>query len=265
MIYRQDKMSIVVICCNEKDHERAERTLEQIRTKGKWAGPLAWVAIDFDPNKEFVAKWRVQVIKKAAFDMTWLWDLRRKHPYEGTDGREYSKLVQFSKWRVFCHEFKIYKSLLYLDAGMYIGKPITSIFTIDHKNKIIAPDDRFPFDDPSKTFRKQWDSSCMPEKFNELEEYIGKETLEKGGYFLNCMWLMDTSIIHANTQNELMALARRFPISRTNEMAVMNLYFLQYWQPLPEQLNGVHVFDWTERFGHKTNEYMMLKYPHFQA
>lgn len=258
-------MSVVVVCSNEKDHERAERTLAQIRTNGKWVGDLAWVAIGFDPNPDFVAKWQIRVIKKNAFDMTWLWDLRRKHPYHGTDGREYSKLVQFSKWRVFCHEFKIYKSLLYLDAGMYVGKPIASIFKIKHKHKIIAPDDRFPFDDPTKTFGKQWDRSSIPEKFHELETYIGTDVLENGGYFLNCMWLMDTSLIHSNTQDELMALARRFPISRTNEMAVMNLYFLNYWEPLPEQWDGVRVFDWTERFGRKTDEYMLLKYPHFTA
>lgn len=259
------KMSVVVVCCNEKDYHRAEKTLEDIRVKGKWVGDLVWVAIDFDPSVEFVRRWNIRLIKKPAYDMLWLWKLRRKRPFRDTDGRELYKLIQFSKWRVFAHELKLYKSLLYIDTGMHINHPIAPIFTIDHKDKFVAPDDRFPFDDPSKVFKKQWDCDSWPEKFQELEDYCRDEllpdTLEKNGYFLNCMWLMDTSLIKPDTQQELMGFARRFPISRTNEMAVMNLYFLKNWQPLPEKVGELRVFDWTERGECKTDDYIMLKYP----
>lgn len=260
-------MSVVVVCSNEKDHRRTEKTLEQIRTKGGWMGDLVWVAIDFDPPNDFVNEWRIIVIKKPAYDMMWLWGFRVKHPFKDTDGRELYKLIQFSKWRVFTHELKLYKSLLYIDSGMCINHPITPIFSIDHKEMFVAPDDRFPFDDPAKNFKKQWDQHACPNKFNELVSYchdcLGPDCLEKGGYFLNCVWLMDTSLIRPETQTELMALAKRFPISRTNEMAIMNLYFLRHWKPLPETLDGLRVFDWTERGDHKTNDYIMLKYPHF--
>lgn len=256
-------MSVVVVCCNEKDHKRAETTLEQLREKGKWVGDLVWVAIDFNPSEEFVRRWGVRVIRKSAYDMLWLWKLRRERPFQDTDGRELNKLIQFSKWRVFSHEFKIYRSLLYIDAGMHINHPIAPIFTIDHKGKFVAPDDRFPFNDPTKNFKKQWDQFCWPEKFQELEEYCSSDALEKEGYFLNCMWLMDTALIQPDTQQELLALTKRFPISRTNEMAVMNLYFLKYWQPLPETVGDLRIFDWTERGDYKTKDYIMLKYPHF--
>ena len=260
-------MSVVVVCCNEKDHKRAETTLEQIRTKGKWAGDLVWVAIDFDPSGDFVRRWGVRVVRKPAYDMMWLWKLRQEKPFHDTDGRGSNKLIQFSKWRVFSHEFKIYRSLLYIDTGMHIQHPIAPVFTIGHKGKFVAPDDRFPFDDPTKNFKKQWDEKCWPEKFRELEEYccvqLSPDALEKDGYFLNCMWLMDTALIQPDTQQQLMALTKRFPISRTNEMALMNLYFLKDWEPLPEHVGGLRVFDWTERGDYKTNDYIMLKYPHF--
>lgn len=260
-------MSVVVICCNEKDYPRAESTLEQVRTRGKWAGDVVWVAIDFDPSEEFVKKWDIRVIKKPAYDMFWLWRLRQKRPFEGTDGRESYKLIQFSKWRVFTYELKIYRSLLYLDAGTYISHPISPIFSIDHKGKFIAPDDRYPFDDPSKNFKKQWDYQSWPDKSTELENYcrdeLSPDALEKEGYFLNCMWLMDTSLIKPDTQQELMGLAKRFPISRTNEMAIMNLYFLKNWLPLPDKIGDLRVFDWTERGGLATKDYILLKYPHF--
>lgn len=260
-------MSVVVVCCNENDQHRAKPTLEQIRTFGKWTGHLVWIALDFDPDPEFVSKWSIQVLHKKAYDMLWLWKIRKQYPFQNTDGRECSKLIQFSKWRVFSSDFKIYKSLLYIDTGMHIQHPIEPIFKIEHKNKMVAPDDRFPFDDPSKTFKRQWDQTSMPEKFKELEEYcrdnISPYLLENQGYFLNCLWLMDTVLIKPETQQELMALAKRFPISRTNEMAVMNLYFLKYWKPLPISYNELSIFDWTERSGKKTTNYIMLKYPHF--
>lgn len=256
-------MSVVVLCCDEKDQGRAKTTIEKIRTCGQWAGKLAWVVIDFDPEEHFVLKWGVWVLRRKALDMRWLWDIRQKHPLIGTDGREVFKLIQFSKWRVFDAEFKLYKSLLYIDSGMHIANPIAPIFTIPHKDRIVAPDDRFPFDDPSKVFMKQWDQVAMPEKFQELQEYCQEKNLCQDAYFLNCMWLMDTALIQADTQAHLLSLARRFPISRTNEMAVMNLFFLPYWTPLPEKLNGHCLFDWTERFGRKTHEYIMIKYSQF--
>lgn len=258
-------MSVVVVCCNEKDYQRAENTLEKIRVEGKWAGDLVWVAIDFDPSEDFVRKWCVRVLKKPAYDMLWLWKLRQERPFQDTDGREREKLIQFSKWRIFSHEFKAYRSLLYIDTGTYIRHPIAPIFTIQHKGKFVAPDDRFPFDDPSKNFQKQWDQTAWPEKFQELQDYCRQEniSLDTGGYFLNCMWLMDTDLIQPDTQLVLMGLAKRFPISRTNEMAVMNLYFLKHWEPLPEKVGELRVFDWTERGGYKTKDYILLKYPHF--
>lgn len=259
-------MSVVVICCDEKDEHRAKPTLEKVRTAGKWTGTLVWIALDFDPDPEFVSRWCIKIIKKKAYDMLWLWKIRRHFPFQDTDGRECSKLVQFSKWRVFSPELKQYRSLLYLDTGMHIQHPIEPIFQLEHKNKILAPDDRFPFDDPTKTFQKQWDHHSLPEKWKQLQQEFPL-VLEKKEYFLNCVWLMDTSLIRPETQPALMALAKKFPISRTNEMAIMNLYFLPYWKPFPLlcSITGRTLFDWTERHGKKTNDYILLKYPHFPS
>ena len=80
---------------------------------------------------------------------------------------------------------------------------------------------------------------------------------------------MDTNLITLTLQDELMALLHRFPISKTNEMAIMNLYFHDTWSPLPETIiikdEKKHVFDWTERGTKKTSDYILLKYPHFPS
>lgn len=250
-------MSVVVVFSDERDAHRAQMTLEQVRTKGKWVGELAWVVVGFDPDPSFVQKWGIWVLKRKAFNMMWLWQERRRHPFQNTDGREMSKLIQFSKWRVLDEEFKPFRFLLYMDAGMHVQHPIAPIFSLGKEGHFVAPDDRFPFDDPTKNFRKQWET--VPPDMEK--EYGG--LLDKGAYFLNCMWLMDTCLIQEETQDMLMGLAKRFPYSRTNEMAIMNLFFLPHWIPLPEKINNLVVFDWTERFGKKTRDYILLKYPHF--
>jgi hypothetical protein len=258
----KNNMNVVVVLSNEKDKHRAADTLQKVREIGQWTGDLVWMAIAFSPDPSFVEKWSITVLKRPMLEVHWLWDLRQKHPFTDTDDREKSKLIQFSKWRVFDCEFRKWRSMLYLDAGMHIANPIAPLFSVPHTDRFVAPDDRFPFNDPHKTFRIQWDAKSMPDVYRDLESYC--DWLDHGGYFLNCMWLMDTSLILPDTQDLLLALLRRFPISRTNEMALMNLYFHDTWQPLPEKdKEDRRLFDWTERFGRATKDYILLKYPHF--
>jgi hypothetical protein len=257
-------MSVVVVMSNEKEKHRAEGTLRAAREAGEWTGELVWVAIGFHPDPTITERWNITVMNRSMIDLQWLWDLRKKYPFEESDGRELSKLIQFSKWRVFDCEFLQWRSMLYLDAGTYIANPIAPFFDVPHEGRIVAPDDRFPFNDPDKTFRRQWDAKSMPEIYHDLKNYcaaIDPQWWNEKGYFLNCIWLMDTSLIHPNTQEDLLVLLRRFPISKTNEMAIMNLYYHDQWSPLPETHHGHRLFDWTERFDHKTKDYILLKYP----
>lgn len=259
-------MSVVVIVSDEKDHFRAQNTIVSVRTIGQWRGALTWITLGFEPDKEFIMKWNVDVMLRTAYNMSWLWELRQEFPFQNWDGRETKKLIQFSKWRVFDYEFRKYRSLLYLDSGIHISHPISPIFTIEHKGLFVAQDDRFPFDNPNKNFKAQWDEHCMPHKYKELETLcnnICNDWLNTGGYFLNCMWLMDTSLIERDTQSILLGLLKHFPIAKTNEMAIMNIHFFPQWRPLPEKLGDLRVFDWTERFGNITKDYILLKYPHF--
>lgn len=256
---------VIVILSNEKHAERAMSTIRMLRDAGQWSGDVVWLAVDYEPSIGFINEYRLEVLRRKMIDMTWLWDLRQKYPFADTDGREKHKLIQFSKWWVFDPFFKKWDSLLYLDAGMHISRPVQTIFSIPHKRLFVAPDDRFPFNDPAKNFRCQF-SSVMSAEYRNLEEYcanISSDLLDRGGYFLNCIWLMDTVLITDDTIHDLIHLAHRFPISKTNEMAIMNLYFYNKWQPLPESIDGQYIFDWTERFGRGTKDYICLKYPHF--
>jgi hypothetical protein len=258
-------MRVVVVLSNEKDHHRAEKTLEGIRTIGGWTETLVWIALDFEPEENFVRRWNLRVLPRSRIDMSWLWEIRQRHPFKTCDDRETKKLIQFSKWRVFDPYFKKWESLLYIDSGMRIVHPIAPLFDLDHKDRFLAPDDRYPYDDPKKTFDIQWDAEGMPEVYNDLVFYTHRlrpDWLRKEGYFLNCVWLMDTALIKKDTQDELMRLAMRFPISKTNEMAIMNLYFHDSWKDFPKETSSGKIsFDWSERGHHPTTDYILLKYP----
>lgn len=255
---------VVVILTDAKQEQRGRETIQKIRTTGQWRESIVWVSIDFVPHESILSEWDVQVLQKPSIDIEWLSDIRKNYPIKNTDGREVHKLIQFSKWRVFDTFFHQWDSMLYIDAGMHVFHPIDIVFSVPHKGFFVAPDDRFPFDDPSKNFRKQWDAHSMPSVYHDLEAYCDAAWLDQGGYFLNCMWLMDTRLINETTVDELCAFARRFPISRTNEMAVMNLYFHKVWKPLPHHpIHNLFLFDWTERFDNTTDKYILLKYPHF--
>lgn len=253
---------VVIVFSDEFQKDRAEQTIREIREKGSWKGDLVWLAIGIKTVPPWVEKFGVEVFNRCPIDVSYLKEYRQKFPFQKpTDGREVAKLIQFSKFWVFDPYFKKWESVLYMDAGMHVYQPLFPWFQIPHRGCIVAPDDRFPFSEP-KTFRKQWDQT-MKDVYHELNQYcntISQKWLDQGGYFLNCVWLMCSSVILENTVQELQNLTRRFPISRTNEMAIMNLYFKKLWKPLP--LGGIMYFDWTNRFHHRNKEnYILLKYP----
>lgn len=253
---------VVVVFSDEAQKDRAEHTIRSIRDPGGWKGDLVWIAVGLTSVPSWVDTYNVEVLHRPQIDVSYLLEARRQFPFQKpTDNREVIKLIQFSKFWVFDIYFKKWDSILYMDAGMHVFQPLFPWFQIPHKGSFVAPDDRFPFSEP-KTFRKQWDKT-MWDVYHDLQNYcnaVSPKWLDQGGYFLNCVWLMCSSIIQEGTLQELQNLSRRFPISRTNEMAVMNLYLKKLWKPTP--LGEILYFDWTNRFHHRNKEdYILLKYP----
>jgi hypothetical protein len=83
-------------------------------------------------------------------------------------------------------------------------------------------------------------------------------------YFLNSFWIHDTDLVDGRTLPDLLRLMDRFPICRTNDMGIMNIYFAfmrNIWRPLEvERRNGLPLIDWTERDGRTWRDYIGLKY-----
>lgn len=246
---------VIIVFADAKEKERAQSTCKMVRQQGGWNGDLIFLGIGKGLGKEgWMEKWQIQLVSRPMLDVSFLLEIRSKFPFESTwDGRETKKLIQFSKFWVFDKFFRQWDVILYLDAGMHVYRPIFPLFQLFQPGKLVALDDRFPFDDENKTFLRQFDS-CIPDAFKEIEYWIRKTE----NYFLNCMWICCSSLIREETISDLLRLTRRFPISKTNEMAIMNLYFQKAWIPLPTEKN---FFDWTQRGSKKPEDYILLKYP----
>lgn len=248
---------VIVVFSDQAQQHRALHTFRSIRKDGQWKGDLVWLLVGPFTPPDWITEYNIQIIHRPVLNLDFLLSLRQQYPFTNTDGREKEKLVQFSKYWVFDPIFKKWKFLLYIDAGITVYRPVQLIFDKKKEKCFIAPDDRFPYDDPNKIFSLQWDKESMPLIWKDLEFFLHKYNFTDA-YFLNCVWLMDTELIRDDTIDRLLVLTRRFPISRTNEMAIMNLFFYHHWKPLSQE---ERLFDWTQRFQFKPQDYVMLKYP----
>jgi hypothetical protein len=73
--------------------------------------------------------------------------------------------------------------------------------------------------------------------------------------------LYDTEIIKSTTFFELMHLAYRYVNSKTNDQAILNLYFQNQWQQFPIKDDDTYYYDFFERGDLKKTDYIMVKYP----
>ena len=216
---------------------RAKRTIQELRDNGKWKGTIVLITIDFELEEEFKTTYSVTEKKFDAIDTSVL--LKRIGPegFSNSDKRELHKLSQWEKLHVFDDYFKQWKWVVYLDAGLSIVEDVSSLIELDCTNKILAPQDG------DKRFNEQV-SYDKPQYINVMCNKFGKDILDST-IMLNCMWMYDTAILDKCNKHELIQGMNEYPCCKTNEMAIMNLFFhLKYhlWEPFPEKLNHKFLF-----------------------
>ena len=92
--------------------------------------------------------------------------------------------------------------------------------------------------------------------------------LLSSSYFLNCIWIYDTSILEIVDKKELIRGMLEYPICKTNEMTLMNIYFhfkYHLWEEMPVRTSkGKILFEWCETnnpIASSWREYCCIKYP----
>lgn len=216
-----------------------------VRHIGEYKGDILILTSIFCPTfliKQIRKKNKVKVLrfrkinfsKKAKFTMKTL----------NTDpdpNRYITKKFQWHKLNLFDLRLKKWKSIFYIDLNMNIHFPLEPIL-INRPNKLIlARADSYPEYD--------WKLSSQFDKSNQLYKELNKKfNLSITNYFQTGIMYIDTEIIQKNTKKEIVELANEYPISKTNEQGILNLYFIfikNHYQELVAESEGfITYFYW---------------------
>lgn len=254
-----------VTLCDEAYLHKAIQTIKDIRGVGQWTGDLVLITVGFTLPEDIQKKYSITTTSFLPIQTDSLLAHFRANPFtEPTcDGREFKKCTQWEKLHVFDSFFCQWERIVFIDAGLRLLDGVDNFLSLEWRGHFLAPDDTW--NDPSKTFRCQLEIPKNEEHLQVLDSNYGNILDQK--YFLNCIFLFDTSLLTNTSKEEMVMIMNTFPIWRTNEMGVMNIFFtfyLKVWTPFPTfAKNGKYLFDWCEynRPSTRWYQYCALKYP----
>ena len=255
----------VVTLCDENYFRKAIRTIRDLRTVGQWEGDIVLISVGFTPSQDLCESYRVKNVQFSGIPIKSLIDYYKANPLSiaTLDARETKKGTQWEKLHVFDMYFRAWDCILFMDAGLRVLDSVHAFFSLTWKGRIMALDDTW--NDPIKKFRCQVEMTNNPSAIQALIGEYGSGILDEH-YFLNCIWIFDTSLITETTKQEMIDITNKYPVWRTNEMGVMNVFFhfhLRAWTPFPTLTkNGKYLFEWCELNRPNTQwyQYHALKY-----
>lgn len=252
MIPFQMSENVLVFITNEEFSKKCLKTIRDCRTIGNYTGDI--VVLVEKESEEFadsLEQFGAILRNYKPIDVSPIVSSILATPFSNTDGRELKKLIQWQKLHVFDTYFKQWKKIFYMDAGMHVMGDINIFFEVIRPNTVLAHCDDYP--EYKTTLADQFDKSSF-ERFKELSESYSLQTSYQTGILL-----FESSIIKPDTIQEIMKLAYKYPISRTNEQGILNLYFK--FSQVPIFRDGKFLYDYWERFGNTRDKYILLKYP----
>jgi hypothetical protein len=250
-------MFCAVFVCNNAFLDKFIGTCSALIYTGKFTGDIVLVTsddVDMDEllKDTFIKHHQPQITVKACQDIVFE-DSAYKAMTETNAicGKTANKMFQFHKYHIFTPFFKQWKYVFYIDCGAKIFKPIQPILDCACENTLLAHSDAFP------TYVRKLSGQFLEEKNKELCETWDLER----DYFQSTIMLFDTSVIEENTFKTLCDLTERYPISRTNDQGILNLYFIcikDKWKQLTLGNENTHFYDFNIRNTDKP--YIMTKY-----
>ena len=126
--------TVVVTLCDIKYFDKAKRTIQDIRSVGQYWGDLVLIAVNFNPDQNFIDFYKLIIKTVKHIDTTMLVHQLKSHPFTGGDGRELTKLAQWNKLYCFDVYFKKWDQVLFFDAGFRIFNKLDYFINIDYKN-----------------------------------------------------------------------------------------------------------------------------------
>lgn len=263
--------TVFVLVTDEAYLYKTKKTIIDLRSTGQWHGDLVLININVQHlNKTFTDFYNITVktFPEINEKKTLLNALHYSPFLDTIDGREITKINQWEKLHVMDNYFKQWDRVVFLDAGLRVLSSVhESVLKLNYVGKFLAPDDGGNYlPNPNKLFKTQI-SQSFKKRILDLQEEFGETILEEP-YFLNCMWVYDTSILDIVSKEEMINGMVKYPVCKTNEMALMNLYIHfkhHLWQRFPVRAqNGKILFDWCELNNPSSStwrDYCFIKYP----
>lgn len=249
--YTQNPKTAFVTLCDSKYLPKAQTTIRDLRSRGKWTGDIVLILVECDAPPEFLEEHKVVPFRTTHIDTKELVYQLKTFPLKPmADNRHLEKLTQWDKLQVFRTWFKQWDRIAFLDAGLRVVNTVEPLLGLDWEGSLLAPDDagiapdrdngnrigcqiQFGVNfDADRLFRSQFPSFDPSAR-----------------YFLNCMFLFDTSLITDTLYSELETCMNDLPIMKCNEMGIMNLWFNirnRVWRPFPEMVGDMYLFGWSE-------------------
>ena len=283
----------VVLVLNDAYFQKAVHTIYQLRTVGQYVQTIVLITDESSyPNimkhQDVLSQLQIQVQVFENMDLTYITEkirnenslrpvtersishvgessyaMCRNTVNESNRGkREITKIFQWHKIHVFDVFFKQWEMIFYLDAGIQIYNPIEPFWEIlteysQDKKYLIAHSDNYP--EINYNYSGQFKTQSYPDIFQQLTQEIDLS----GDHFQSTILLFHSDIIRDETKNDLIFYANKYPISRTNEQAIMNIYFNgihQLWKPLPPVWKKKYTYDFMNRGELCLENYIMTKY-----
>ena len=269
--------TVFVLVTDVQYLSKAKRTIIDLRSKGCWQGDIVTIPLSgVEIGKTFSEFYNVLTPHFPEIKEKYkLAEVMNHTGFTDTiDGREITKLNQWEKLHVFDPYFMQWKRVVFLDAGLRVLDNVhDSILKLDSTDCFMAPDDGgnfIPTPNPDKLFETQISKSDFTLLLDTLNQFGGIKILREA-YFLNCIWIYDTSLLHKiSLKKEMIAGMLAYPVCKTNEMTIMNLFIhfkYRLWKPFPKHtFSGIPriLFDWCETNNpdYSTwSDYCFLKYP----
>ena len=234
---------------------KATKTIVSLRLQGQYSGPICLIIGDDLHNHE--------ILKQPLFERLGILFLHFPNltlPDEtltlmknlDRPSHWFPKRFQFHKFHLFHPFFKQWQRIFYLDAGLTILNPIQPILDSWRPKKLLAHSDGFP------TF--QWTLRDQFVPVSPYSEQLSERFDLDINYPQTTILLFDSSILDENTLPDLYSLLLEFPTAKTNDQAIIALYFTsirKVWHQIPTGDDTTNYYDYKSRENGKP--YIILK------
>ena len=233
---KENKKAVAVVGNFKFLRSHANTFISNLRNQGKYQGELLILTSLLTPT--FLIKNIKKDINTTVIRLPKIkFDKKTKKRFlslntNNQPNRFKTKNFQWFKLNLFHTRLKEWSKIFYLDINLTIHKNLNDVMKISVRDSFLAKADGYPNYD--RLLISQFDKT-QPE-IKQMERTFN---LNANNYFQTGLMYFDTSIIYKDMIDDILKIAKEFPISITNEQGILNLHFQNrngVYKELPEYL-----------------------------